>query len=183
MKQLLFLLALPLAAAPAFKPEYMFELELATKRTIMLAEAVPAEKYTWRPAEKVRSIGEVYVHIAEANALLLGLAGVSIPQSEYAGPRFSGKESDVEVVRRNLEFEKSVQGKPEIIGLLRRTLDAVRANFEKSKDSDLEKAADFFGRKTTVRAIYIRIIAHINEHLGQSIAYARVNGIAPPWAD
>jgi uncharacterized damage-inducible protein DinB len=58
----------------------------------------------------------------------------------------------------------------------------VRDNFSKANEASLNAPADFFGTKTTVRAIYLRILVHNNEHMGQSVAYARMNGVVPPWS-
>jgi hypothetical protein len=49
-------------------------------------------------------------------------------------------------------------------------------------DSDLEKPVQFFGRPMTMRGLLIIMGNHLNQHLGQSIAYARVNHIVPPWS-
>jgi hypothetical protein len=53
--------------------------------------------------------------------------------------------------------------------------------FEAMSDAELDKPAEFFGMKSTVRGGYMLLLAHVHEHLGQSIAYARMNGIVPPW--
>jgi uncharacterized damage-inducible protein DinB len=50
-------------------------------------------------------------------------------------------------------------------------------------DSDLDKQLDLFGGKKTERGILLFMIRHMAEHLGQSIAYARMNGIVPPWTE
>ena len=83
------------------------------------------------------------------------------------------------MIARNLEFEKTVHGKANIVAMVTRTLAAVKTNLA---TADLEKPVEMFGRKTTARAVYMRILAHVNEHMGQSIAYARVNGVVPPWS-
>jgi uncharacterized damage-inducible protein DinB len=175
---LLSLLAVPLFAAGAtgLKSEYMVEFDMASRQITTLAQAMPADKFDWRPGAGVRSVGEVYVHIAETNVLLLGYAGTRV---DFAGPRFTGKEPVPEVIARFLEYEKTVHGKDKILAMLNRTLDAVRTSFAAA---DLEKPVDFFGSKTTTRAVYLRILAHVNEHMGQSIAYARMNGVVPPWS-
>ncbi len=108
--------------------------------------------------------------------LLLGFLGVKV---DFSGPRFSGKDSAGEVIARNLEFEKTVRGKDNVVALLERTLDAVTTSLA---SADMEKPVEMFGRRTTARAVYLRILAHANEHMGQSIAYARVNGVVPPWS-
>jgi hypothetical protein len=129
---------------------------------------MPADKFDWRPGPGVRSVGEVYIHIAETNVLLLGFLGVRV---DFPGPRFSGKDSAGVVIARNLEFEKTVRGKDNIVALLERTLDAVTTSLA---SADMEKPVEMFGRMTTARAVYLRILAHANEHMGQSVAYARI---------
>jgi uncharacterized damage-inducible protein DinB len=164
------------AGATDFKSEYMLEFTTASRQIKDLAQAMPADKFDWRPGPGVRSVGEVYVHIAETNVLLLGYLGVRV---DFPGPKFSGKESGGEVIARNLEFEKTVHGKDNIVALVKRTLDAVETSLS---TIDPEKPVDLFGQKTTTRAVYLRILAHANEHMGQSIAYARMNGVVPPWS-
>jgi uncharacterized damage-inducible protein DinB len=172
------LVALPAFAATTsdFKSEYVTEFSSASRQIAALAKAMPADKFDWRPAPGVRSVGEVYVHIAETNVLLLGYVGVRV---DFPGPRFSGKESGSQIIARNLEFEKTVHGKENVIALLERTLDAVRTSLA---TADMEKPVEMFGQRTTTRAVYLRILAHANEHMGQSVAYARMNGIVPPWS-
>lgn len=172
---------LPLAAALVaqgadFRSEYLREFAPASSQIIALAKAMPAEKFEWRPGPGVRSVGEVYLHIAETNVLLLGFLGVKV---EFPGPRFSGRDSGGEIIARNLEFEKTVHGKDKIVPLLERTLDAVTTSID---GADMDRTVDMFGQKATARAVYLRILAHANEHLGQSIAYARMNGVVPPWS-
>jgi uncharacterized damage-inducible protein DinB len=173
---LVFAVRVVAAAATDLKPEYVFEFDLARNQTTALAQAMPVDKFDWRPGPGVRSVGEVYVHIAETNVLLLGYAGTRV---DFPGLQFTGKEPVPEVIARFLEFEKTVHGKDNILAMLNRTLDAVKGSFAAA---DLEKPVELFGRKTTTRAVYLRILAHVNEHMGQSIAYARMNGIVPPWS-
>jgi hypothetical protein len=53
--------------------------------------------------------------------------------------------------------------------------------FTATADADMDKPVDLFGMKTSVRGGYMLLLSHAHEHLGQSIAYARSNGIVPPW--
>jgi uncharacterized damage-inducible protein DinB len=172
------LLAVPGFAAQTsdFKSEYLVEFGAASRQIAALAKAMPADKFDWRPGPGVRSVGEVYVHIAETNVLLLGFLGMRV---DFPGPRFSAKDPAGEIITRNLEFEKTVHGKDHVVALLERTLDAVKTSLA---SADMEKPVEMFGRKTTARAVYLRILAHANEHMGQSIAYARMNGVVPPWS-
>lgn len=163
-----------------FKNEYLDDFATTRRQLIQLAEATPVDKFGWRPAKDVRSVAEVYNHIATGNFLLLSATGVRLPSEFYAAPP-AGKDQ-MALVRQNLQMEKSITAKDQIVRMLEASLDAVRDEFSKASDADLEKPVDFFGQKATVRRIYLRILAHVNEHMGQSIAYARMNGIVPPWS-
>jgi hypothetical protein len=50
------------------------------------------------------------------------------------------------------------------------------------KPGELTHKVRVDGRDATVDGVYLRIIVHANEHMGQLIAYVRMNGIAPPWS-
>jgi uncharacterized damage-inducible protein DinB len=167
----------------SFKQEYQWELGYATKNLTVLAEAVPAEKYAWRPGEGVRSVSEVYMHVALGNFLLLDIVGHAAPEDLYGKVPGSGRERSMALVKRNGELEKSVTEKARVVELLKLSLEAVRAAMEGSAVAELDKRVDFFGQEKTVRAVYLRILAHAHEHMGQSVAYARVNGIVPPWSE
>jgi uncharacterized damage-inducible protein DinB len=130
---------------------------------IALAEATPAEKFAWRPAPGVRSTSEVYMHIAIANFYLLSVTGA--------------KEPDV-----TGDEEKTVTAKADVIDWLRRSLAAVPAARAHLKPADFERKVTIYNKTATVDGMYLRIIVHANEHMGQLIAYARMNGIVPPWS-
>jgi len=129
-----------------------------------LAEAVPADKYTWRPAPDVRSFAEVFLHVAAANYNLYKLVGTPPP----AGFEVKG-------------FEKSTTEKAKVIATLKDSFAHARKAITAMPDADLDKSLDWFGGKNTERGILLFIVRHAAEHLGQSIAYARVIGIVPPW--
>jgi len=144
---------------------YDGELRHVTSQLIALAEATPADKFAWRPAAGVRSTSEVYMHIALANFYLLSFTGPKTP----AGFDF--------------KLEKSVTSKAEVIDWLKRSLDAVRTARAALKPADMQHKVKLFNdRDTTVDAVYLRIIIHNNEHMGQLIAYARMSGVVPPWS-
>ncbi len=178
-----------MAAAPAaqsgtdFKEDYLWELAYASQNLTALAEAVPADKYAWRPGEGVRSVSEVYMHVALGSFLLLDIAGHPAPEDLYGKIPASGRERAMALVKRNGELEKSIAEKARVVELLRRSLEDARAAFTGSPAADMERTVGFFGQQKTVRAVYLRLLAHAHEHMGQSVAYARVNGIAPPWSE
>ena len=156
------------AAAPTSGPraEFLTELKVEEDKFIRLAEATPADKYTWRPAPDVRSIGEVYLHVAAANYNLPHLIGTDPP----AGFKAQG-------------FDKSTTDKAKIIEILNDSFAHTRQAVIKMPDADLEKQLDWFGGKNTERGILLFMIRHMAEHLGQSIAYARMVGVVPPWTE
>ena len=129
-----------------------------------LAEATPAEKFAWRPAAGIRSTSEVYMHIAMANFWLLSVTGPKMPADLTE------------------DMEKSVTAKADVISWLKRSLDAVKTARAQLKPGDLERKVKIEGKTVTVDGMYLRIIIHDNEHMGQLVAYARMTGVAPPWS-
>jgi uncharacterized damage-inducible protein DinB len=135
-----------------------------SSQLLALAEATPEEKFGWRPAPGVRSTSEVFMHIALANFYLLSVTGPKLPADMKEG------------------LEKSVTSKAEVIGWLKRSLDAVKSAHLAVTPKDLERKVRIADRDATVDGMYLRIIVHANEHMGQLIAYARMTGVAPPWS-
>jgi uncharacterized damage-inducible protein DinB len=165
-------LCLVLAAAPlfgqaggSFKDDYLSQLKDVESKMVALAEATPQEKYSWRPAEGVRSVSEVFVHIASANFFFVTMTGVKMP----AG-----------VVSPN--SEKTVTDKAKVVALLKQSFAHVRDNVSAMSDADMAKDTKMFGKPATYETVLFTMANHMHEHLGQSIAYARVNGIVPPWS-
>ena len=155
--------AAPAAPASGFRAEFLGQQAYGEKQILDLAEATPADKFGWRPGEGVRSISEVYMHIAGGNYLFLGFAGVKPP----AG--------------LDKEMEKNVTEKSKVIDELKKSFAHVRAGIAATSDADLDKPVKMFGHDTTVRGVLLSVVSHEFEHLGQSIAYARMNGVVPPW--
>jgi len=136
-----------------------------SRQLIALAEATPEEKFAWRPAPGVRSTSEVYMHIVIANFGLLAVTGPKTP-------------ADLKE-----ELEKSVTSKAEVISWLKRSLEAVKQAHLAETAKDLERKVRVNNRDATVDGMYLRIIVHANEHMGQLIAYARMSGVKPPWSN
>ena len=147
-----------------FRAEYLKQVDAVAEKLIELAEAVPAEKYNWRPAEGIRSMGEVYVHTAAGNYFLMKFIGVQAP------PDFSR------------DMEKTITDKAQIVAAMKKSIEHLRQAMLKTSDADLEKPVELFGQNTTYRDVFFTAVMHLHEHLGQSIAYARTNGIVPPWS-
>jgi uncharacterized damage-inducible protein DinB len=156
--------ALPTQAPEGIWQGYDGEWRHVSQQLIALAEATPAEKYSWRPAPGVRSTSEVYMHTAIANFYLLSVTGPKMP-------------ADL-----NENMEKTVTSKAEVIAWLKRSLEAVKTAHAATTPKDLERKVKIADREATVDGIYLRIVIHANEHMGQLIAYARMTGVAPPWS-
>lgn len=166
--------ALPLAQAqdpstpsapPSFKQVFLYQLGETEKKLVSLAEAMPESKYSWRPAEGVRSVSELFMHEAGANVFFLTFVGVKPP----AGFDPKG--------------EKTVTEKAKVVEALKASFAHVRQGVSGLSEDDMMKAGKFMGGKTqTYQSILFFMSDHMHEHLGQAIAYARMNGVTPPWS-
>lgn len=158
--------ALRASDAPAqgsFRSELDIQINDLEKKFLTLAEAMPADKYGWRPGEGVRSVGEVFAHVAQANYMLPSLLGTKVPEGV------------------GMDMEKKLTKKEEIVRALKLSFQHLRSATGALIDADLAKPAKLFRRESSVLGTYFMATGHLHEHLGQSIAYARVNGIVPPW--
>jgi len=151
---------------PGPRAEFLEEIAYYEQRFTRLAEAMPAEKYAWRPGEGVRSVGEVLMHITGAN---------------YGIARALGTQPPAGIDPRAM---MALSGdKPKVIQALKESFTHFRQAILALSDADAEKPQKMFNRQTTLRGSFIMITGHFGEHLGQSIAYARMNGIVPPWTE
>ena len=132
------------------------------KKFVLLLGAFPDDKLKWRPAPGVRSVSEVAMHVASDN-VLLPAKGLTPPPIKQ-------------------DSEKTVTQKKQVLDLTRSSFQYFTKALENSTDADMNQQVDFFGTKLTRRAAAIGLITHMSEHLGQLIAYARMNGIVPPWS-
>ena len=144
-----------------FRAEFFANLDEVEEKILDLAESTPADKFTWRPAPDVRSVSEVYMHIAGGNYFLTTFLGVTPP-------------------KRTSDLEKTVTRKADVIAELKRSFEHLRAAARATED--LEKQVKMFGSPSTHRGVMVTILSHLHEHLGQSIAYGRMNGVVPPWS-
>jgi uncharacterized damage-inducible protein DinB len=153
--------------AAGFRGEYIAEVDSVGKKLLDLANAMPADKYSWRPSPGVRSVGEVYVHLSVGNFMLPSWMGVKLPEGI------------------NRDLEKTITEKSKVVDLLKKSIENVKTMAAGMSDADLDKKVKAFGgrEEMTERQLMLRILNHMHEHLGQSIAYARSNGVAPPWSE
>lgn len=150
-----------------FQNESAGSLAYVSGQVMKLAEAIPAEKYSYSPKDGVRSVAEVCAHLISANYFFASKLGATIP-------------ADVKMET----IEKDLKAKEEISKEFKRSYDLMIEAIKNTKDADLSKKVEFPfpGEYTSMSAILISL-THSNEHLGQLIAYARVNDITPPWSE
>lgn len=166
---------------PGFRGEYLWEYDIAQQQLLALAEAFPAERYGWRPAETARSVSEVLVHVGAGGRMLLALLGLKAEPDLYGKLEGEGVSLAMAMFARNESLEKSMTDKADVLALLRKSLNAMRAAFTEASDAELDRPQVFFGESATVRRLYMRAVCHLHEHMGQLIAYARAMGLPAPW--
>lgn len=150
---------------PAFVDEFVGQLDFVEGRLLQLEGAMPQDKMSWTPAEGVRNCAEVYLHVADANNMLANFV--------------SGKKTEGE----NSDFEKTTINKEEIAKALKESFAAIRDAIKNMSNEDLNKVVKTpFGLEMSTRNFMISLLNHMHEHLGQGIAYARMNGVVPPWS-
>jgi hypothetical protein len=169
----------------SFQKEYLWELSIPRVQLLGLAGTVPEEVYGWRPAPDARAFSEVLVHIAAGMMMLLHRAEAYCEEvMEFCGPlEGEGMPLWVEMVHRSLEKEKSTTRKAEVMALLQQAFTVVEREFTSTTEERLDARRDFGGEVTTARRIYLRILTHTHEHMGQAVAYARQMGFHVPWPD
>ena len=153
----------PAAPTIGFRAEFLADWNDFSRKVVSLAETMPADKFAWRPEAQVRSVSEIYMHIAGGNFSLLRVAGVQPPEG-------------IDV--RGLE---KITDKEKVVAILKQSCEHVRQAILKTTDADLNKPVKLYGQDSTIRGAYYVLGTHQHEHFGLAIAYARANGVVPPW--
>ncbi|WP_425153466.1 DinB family protein [Candidatus Palauibacter sp.] len=172
---------IPIAGAPAvgevtlaprvtdpisIRDEVLDHFQRSSRKISELARVMPAEKLSWAPAEGVMEVGEVYMHIARYNFMYLDQnLGIAPPNGfDYA---------DIESIRDKDKVreihEMSVRHVMEQVGAL--------------SEASLSGETELYGRRVQGWTVLLQLVSHMNEHVGQSVAYARMNGVVPPWSN
>ncbi len=161
-----------LAQKPVLVEEFVGQIVYVQGKVLKLAEAVPQSSYEWRPEEGVRSVSEVYLHFAFANYMTVTITGGTVPKE-------TGFEMDF---NKSHAWDTQTIDKTEIIEKVNESFEILKERIGMLTEEDLNREIEFFGTKMTIRNFMISMIGHTHEHLGQSIAYARINGVTPPWS-
>jgi len=152
------------AMAPEVRSELLGQFDASARKLVMLAEAMPADSYDWQPAEGVYTVARVYAHIARYNYMYpdenLGLGA----------PLAYG------------DFEDTLLSRDDVTRALATSMDHVRMVIDGMSDRELAERTVLYGRDVAKWSVLLQLVTHMNEHLGQAIAYARMNGVTPPWS-
>jgi uncharacterized damage-inducible protein DinB len=154
------------SGAPAkVREEFLGHFDESMRKFVALAEAMPADKFTWSPGAGVMSVARVYGHVARYNYMYPATSmGIAAP-------------SDIA-----LDTLENMTQKSQVVAMLKRSTEHVRTSVSRLSDADLARGTKLYGRDVQQWAVLMQLVAHMNEHLGQSIAYARMNGVVPPWS-
>lgn len=148
--------------------------EFVSGQLVQLAEAIPQDVYSWRPAEGVRSTSEAIMHVAGANVGLPMMLGVAPPE---------GMEMSEDMRAKMQEREKNVTAKADVIAALKDSIGYGKSAIGDFPAAHLGDEVEFFGMKMSKGDMLLILLSHSHEHLGQLIAYARSNGVTPPWSE
>ena len=151
--------------------DLMNPFEAAASKMLDLAKALPEDKLDWRPSPGVRSFREILLHVAYDTKLFLWVASDN-PPMDLMMQRFKDQ----------AKKESEPLAKEKVVELLSESFEAVRKVLPTLRPAVLDREMPVFGQPSTMRGIYVIMDTHMAEHLGQLIAYARTNGITPPWS-
>ena len=152
-------------APPGSREELLMQFNNSASKFEALAAAMPADKFTWSPGPGVMTVANVYAHVARYNY------GYLTQNMGVAAPRGIG-----------LDTLERMTDKAQIVALLKSSAEYVRQNVRQMPEAQMSKATELYGRNVPQWSVLLQLVAHMNEHLGQSIAYARMNSVVPPWS-
>ena len=148
---------------PGFVSEVMLQFEASMEKFVALAEAMPADKFSWSPGPGVMTVAKVYGHVARYNYLY--------PATSLGAPAREGRDAD---------GAEDLGEKAALVARLKESREHVRQVVKGLQDPG--RATKQYGRAGPQWSVLLQLVAHMNEHLGQSVAYARMNGVVPPWS-
>lgn len=161
--------AMAQGSAADLRAQYVADLETMESKFNELAGAMGAGTYGWRPMEGVRSVSEVYMLIVAENYLVPAAWGATPPSGMTVSPAMFGELA-------------AVTGKAEVVEYLEKSFTYAVGAVSEISDAHMHESIQMFGQEQTVQAALFFIMADMHEHLGQAIAYARMNEVVPPWS-
>lgn len=153
------------------RKQFVTDLDTLYSKFYALANAIPAEKYSWRPAPGVRSIGEVFMHVASEFYVWTPVS-YGAPQS----PVIHGMSDSA------MKKFESMSTKADVLKHLKDGFAYTKTTLASLDPDALAGSKKLFGGNHTIIEMSFGMGGDLHEHLGQLIAYARTNGITPPWS-
>ncbi len=148
-----------------YRDAFLGHFEQSSYKITELARVMPEEKYTWAPGEGVMTIAQVYTHLARYNFMYLDQNLEISPPGEL---EYMGLED--------------ITDKAEVREIFELSVGHVKAKVAAMTEAALSDETNLYGRQVSGWTVLLQLISHMNEHVGQSVAYARMNGIVPPWS-
>jgi uncharacterized damage-inducible protein DinB len=161
------------AQMPAMTADLIIDINVAEEKLVALANALTLEQYAWRPGQGIRSIQEVLMHIAADNYFIPAAIGIAAP----AATKITA--TDYAAVQ---SFENQKLSKDATVEALKTSFAHLRKALSGIPESRYGETIKVFGQDFTHRQFMILATTHLHEHLGQMIAYARMNNVKPPWS-
>lgn len=161
------------AQTPGLAADLIKDITEVEEKLVSLANALSLEQYGWRPAQGVRSVQEVLMHVAADNYFIPAAIGVAAP----AATRITA--TDYAAVQA---FENQKLSKEATVAALKTSFEHLRKAMSGIPEAKFGETIKVFGQEFTNRQFMILATTHLHEHLGQMIAYARSNNVKPPWS-
>ena len=157
-------------AALEIRKRVVMDLDTLQSKFLALSDAIPADKYAWRPAPGVRSIGEAFMHVASEYYVYTPMSyGAArspvIERGEAAFKAFESKSTKADVQKH-----------------LKEGFAYMKTQLEGLDPAAITGTQKLFGGDHTIVETSFIMSGDLHEHLGQLIAYARQNGVKPPWS-
>jgi len=160
-------------AASAYGGTLAMNFEHVSGQLVQLADAIPEATYGWRPSDEVRTTSEVMMHVVGANILMPTMIGVAPPEG------FEVPENPFAMAK---DLETNVTSKADVKAKLQESIAYAKGALANFPEAALDEKVDVFGMEMRKRDVLLIMLSHSHEHLGQLIAYARSNGVKPPWS-
>jgi hypothetical protein len=145
------------------------DIEGLRKKFMALAKAVPADKLAWRPMEGTRSFREVFAHLAAEGNTETAMFGRPLPAGSLAD--FDAEEARLTKLPDD-----------ELIAAMDRGMQSLTATLAGLSRAKINTPIRYYGENTLPRVATTYTLNDLHEHLGQLVAYARMNQIVPPWS-
>ena len=146
------------------KAQAILDLEQMQEKFSKLAEAIPQDKFSWRPSQDIRSISELFLHVAGSGFFFPTMKGAS------PAPGFTPK-----------DFETSTTDKAKIIEWLNKSFAYDIASVQGMSNGDFAAPLPKLGPDANQGDVVYLLVSHAHEQLGIAIAYSRSVGVVPPW--